>query len=161
VLALDAAYQSIAIEAFSSQFPTQTEEEVLTAIRARHRHYLYTAFLERFPQSSHRREIECRLRGFALFEATAPIVLSTSELASRFNFEGELTKVGRWNKGLVFVAADGISGSPMIGNLQFLPSETWGGIVISEQGIKIPKNARFIHPTLKVPLSSASTPSTK
>ena len=157
VLVLDAAYQSAAKEGFNAQFPTQTEEEILVAIRARHRHYLYTEFLDKFPQTASRPDIECRLRGFALFEAREPIVVSKSDLASRFNFEGELTKLGRWNKGLVFVGNDGIHGAPMIGNLQFIESKTLGGITVSEQGLEIPKNARFIYPTVKFPAPSSMT----
>lgn len=87
-------------------YPGWSEERVYAVVKKRQMHYLYVAFLELFPQSSHRPEIEQLLSQFSLETFPKNTVLTYKEMAQRFNFDANHVFY-RWNGTLVVTLAGG------------------------------------------------------
>jgi outer membrane protein assembly factor BamD (BamD/ComL family) len=76
----------------------KSESEIYTDVKKRHMHYAYTGFLEMFPNTTHRPEIENLMQGFRLY--TSPgnkdTILTFSYLKEKLNYNG-VDSVYRWN----------------------------------------------------------------
>lgn len=142
---VDTAYLNTAKEQVVEDFPTQTQDEILEAIRKRNRHYLYVGYLERFPDSPRKAEVTCLIRDFGIFETPTERVLTRQELEQKYNFFGT-ESIARWNKGLLAIVAGQIIGAPILGTLQFLETDAKGGISVTAEGLKVPAGTKFIYP---------------
>jgi hypothetical protein len=90
----------------------KSEAEVYTGVKKRHMHYAYAGFLEMFPKTAHRAEIENLMQGFRLYpyQEKNPI-FTYAYLKEKLNYDG-LDSVYRWDNG--FCGFFGSNGSFMI-----------------------------------------------
>lgn len=149
--AIDDAYRQMAKQGSGLEGASETHDSLLKAVREQHRHYLYVGFLERYPDTPSRKEIECLARGFEALRPPTAVLLSLEELSNKYHYNGTMT-MAYWSKAsgpIAQVRGVGITGSPMIGNLQFIESPAGGGLRINCKGIEVPAGATLIYPLTK------------
>lgn len=138
-------------------FKGKTEEKVYKDVKKNNMHYLYVAFLEMFPNSSHRDEIQGRLANFYVFEAAQITSLSVKDLKEQFGYD-EANTVYYWSKhSLATIINTGQqqvwSGPICLGNLQFIA----GGFTVEDNAIGLLPGTRFIY-RLEIPGLPVKTP---
>ena len=90
----------------------KSEAEVYADVKKRHMHYAYTGFLEMFPNTAHRAEIENMMQGFRLYPYKEKNPIFTyAFLKEKLNYDG-VDSVYRWDNG--FCGFFGSNGSFMI-----------------------------------------------
>ena len=76
----------------------KSESAVYTDVKKRHMHYAYTGFLEMFPKTAHKAEIEKLMQGFLLFSSPNDKnpIFSYTTLKEELNYNG-VDSAYRWN----------------------------------------------------------------
>ena len=127
----------------------KTEEEIYSDVMTNDMHYLCIAFLEMFPASAKKTEVEKKLTHFRQFlvPTNGPTVLTYQELKDRFNWDGKET-VYRWASSMSGKVREGGKflwfGPMCLGNLQF--RGTW---TFEQDGMHFPGGGKIIYSTVK------------
>jgi hypothetical protein len=88
----------------SRLYENKTEVEVYADVKRRHMHYLYTGFLEIFPTSEHKTEVEALMKGFRMYRngSKSDVVLTYAEMKSKLNYNG-VDSLYVWNNKMVTI----------------------------------------------------------
>jgi hypothetical protein len=74
----------------------RSEADVYADVKRRNMHYAYVGFLEMFPTSDHRAEVETLMQGFRIFTPSGTNALAYETLKTKLNYDG-VDCVYRWN----------------------------------------------------------------
>ena len=129
-----------------SFYPNKPEGDVYQDVKRRDLHYLYAGFLEMFPGSVHKAEIESLMQRFYLFDAKARTTMSIADLKTKYNYDGDNGVFG-WNKDYsprtAYDKTTGVWRAPLCyGNLQFLS----GGFIHHTTALEFLPGTQFIYP---------------
>ena len=149
-LAADADYRAAAKDSGALFFGKLSEDEAYAAAIDLDAHYLYVAFLELYPKSARRADIESRLERFRLFTAAGKKTLSHEDLrALCWPSSGSMSHWRADNSlvGMVAGAPRAYFGPMFIwsedGSIQLIS----GGFADAPQGYEFEKGAQFIYTT--------------
>lgn len=133
------------------------EDDVYSDILKYDMHYLYIGFLEMFPSTSRKAEIESKLKRFRQFVTSVnkETVFTDQELKDKFNWNGKET-IYQWTDGPAITTREGkhtlYVGTLCLGNLQFRGSWTF-----ENDGTHFRGGSTIIYPTFKPSSTDKST----
>jgi hypothetical protein len=144
-LPMDQEYRRAIREWGQAYYAHRSEEEVYASVKREDMHFLYVAFLELFPGSLHRAEIQGLMQHFALYDATGRTTLSIGDLKSKYGYDGD-NGVYAWNNAfnpsVVTDRSARIWPAPLCyGSLQFLT----GGFVHRKTALELIPGTTFIY----------------
>ena len=154
-------------------YKNKTEDEVYRDVKIRHMHYLYVAFIEMFPESTHMAECEELSKQFYIYRPPHKGVITFETLKEKCNYDGR-REFYRWNNGFAFFKSERgmgaisydaktpesglpvevftgqVGGGPIcIGNLQFDSQSFSPAFIIRAEGLEDMKCEVIICPSQK------------
>jgi hypothetical protein len=126
-------------------FANRSEAETFEVVKKNDMHYLYVAFLELYPRSAHRGEIQGLMQRFSLFDTEERTTIPVADLKRKYNYDGD-NGVYAWNNAfaasVVHDKANRVWPAPLCyGNLQFLT----GGFIHRRSALELLPGTQFIY----------------
>lgn len=149
-LAADPEYRAAVKESDAGLFEGSSEDEAYATAKKFDVHYLYVAFLELYPESAHRADVESHLSKFRLFKAGGKQILSEEDMREMCWPRSGLMSHWRADNSLAGMAAGGSPAyfGPMLiwsesGSIQMIA----GGFTGTPQGYEFAQGAQFVYTT--------------